>query len=79
MDIIMRSSRRRGVTKILEVMKPILQPLKRFESVIDVIVQTNGGMGSPIWGPLKLAITVRLLYNPNCSELFVADGSAGCQ
>lgn len=58
MSIIAKSQRRRGFTQVLEVMKPVLEPLKRFESVIDVVVQTNGGIGSPIWGPLRLAIMV---------------------
>jgi hypothetical protein len=38
----------------------MLEPLQRFENVLDVVVQTNGAMGSPIWGPLKFAIQVRM-------------------
>jgi len=53
------SKRNRRLTRILERMRPVIQPLNRFEGVIDVLVQTNGGIGSPIWGPLKFAATVR--------------------
>jgi hypothetical protein len=58
MSLIAKSQRRRGFTRVLEAMKPVLEPLKRFESVIDVVVQANGAMGSPIWGPLRFAIMV---------------------
>lgn len=58
MDIIAKSQRRRSFTRVLEKMKPLLEPLRRFESVIDVVIQTNGGIGSPIWGPLRLAVMV---------------------
>jgi len=58
MSIIAKSQRRLGFTRVLEAMRPVLEPLRRFESVIDVVIQTNGGIGSPIWGPLKFAITV---------------------
>lgn len=56
MNILTKSQRRRGYTKVLEVIRPVIEPLKRFENVIDVVVQTNGAMGSPIWGPVKLAM-----------------------
>ncbi|KAF8854808.1 hypothetical protein BDZ45DRAFT_596539, partial [Acephala macrosclerotiorum] len=56
LDILTKSQRRRGYTKVLDAIRPVIQPLKRFENVIDVIIQTNGAMGSPIWGPVKLAL-----------------------
>jgi hypothetical protein len=59
MSIIEKSQRRRGITQVLGALKPVLEPLKRFERVIDVVAQTNGGIASPIWGPLKLAVTVK--------------------
>jgi hypothetical protein len=64
MSIIAKSHRRRGFTRVLEAMRPVLEPLRRFESVIDVVVRMNGGIGSPIWGPLKHAIMVEPI--PNC-------------
>ena len=30
----------------------------RFEAAIDVIMQTHGAIASPIWGPLRMAITM---------------------
>lgn len=51
--------RKTKLTRILDLMKPAIDPLKRFESAIDVIVQVNAGIASPIWGPLRIVITVR--------------------
>lgn len=50
--------RKRRFTRIFEFLQPLISPLKRFEGAIDVIVQTNAGIASPIWGPLRIAITV---------------------
>ena len=58
MKLIAKSHRVRGFSRVLNVMRPIIDPLRRFETVIDVLVQTNGGLCSPIWGPLRFAITV---------------------
>ncbi|PQE19469.1 Vegetative incompatibility HET-E-1 protein [Rutstroemia sp. NJR-2017a WRK4] len=57
-SIIQGSERRRGLSRVIQAIQPILEPLERFENVLDVVVQTNGAMGSPIWGPLKFAIQV---------------------
>ncbi|KAF4625229.1 hypothetical protein G7Y89_g12938 [Cudoniella acicularis] len=57
MKLITKSYRARGFSRILNVMRPIIDPLRRFEAMIDVLVQTNGGLCSPIWGPLRFAIT----------------------
>jgi hypothetical protein len=58
MKLIANSHRVRGFSRALNVMRPIIDPLRRFEAVIDVLVQTNGGLCSPIWGPITFAITV---------------------
>jgi hypothetical protein len=63
MKLIAKSHRVRGVSRVLNVMRPIIDPLRRFEAVIDVLVQTNGGLCSPIWGPLRFAITVYGITN----------------
>ena len=52
------ASRTGRVSKLLKFFEPVIQPLKRFESALDVTVQVNAGIASPIWGPLKVAITV---------------------
>jgi hypothetical protein len=58
MKLIAKSYRVRGFSRVLSIMRPIIDPLRRFEAVIDVLVQTNGGLCSPIWGPLRFAMTV---------------------
>lgn len=44
------SRSQRAIQKLTD----LLLPLNRFASVIDTVVQTNSGIGSPIWGPLKM-------------------------
>ena len=56
--IIKAEGRKRGFTRLMELIKSLLDPLKRFEGVIDVLIQTHGAVASPIWGPLRMAITV---------------------
>lgn len=58
MKIITKSHRVRGLSRVLNVMRLVIDPLRRFEAVIDVLVQTNGGLCSPIWGPIRFAIMV---------------------
>jgi hypothetical protein len=36
----------------------VIGHLKRLEGTLDVIVEVNAGIASPIWGPLRMAITV---------------------
>jgi hypothetical protein len=49
---------KKGFNRLMTTLRPIIEPLKRFEGAIDVLVQTNGGIASPIWGPLRVVITV---------------------
>lgn len=59
MAVLLATQRRKSkLTRLLELMKPAIEPLKRFESAVDVIVQVNAGIASPIWGPLRIVITV---------------------
>jgi hypothetical protein len=52
--------KRRKTERLLAFLNPVIEPLKRFEGTIDVVVQVNTGITSPIWGPLRMGITVRL-------------------
>jgi hypothetical protein len=52
--------KRRKTEQLLAFLQPIIEPLKRFEGTIDVVVQINTGITSPIWGPLRMGITVGL-------------------
>ncbi|KAL9600505.1 MAG: hypothetical protein Q9219_003156 [cf. Caloplaca sp. 3 TL-2023] len=71
-------SHKKGFTRILEFCKPLIEPLKRFEGAIDVIVQTNSGIASPIWGPLRLAIMVASEHFRTLERLvFMIDKIAG--
>lgn len=45
-------------SNLLQLFRPVISPLKRFEGALDVIVQVNAGIASPIWGPLKAVISV---------------------
>ncbi|KAJ5379867.1 uncharacterized protein N7496_002295 [Penicillium cataractarum] len=56
--IVLNGQKRRSFTRILEFLRPLVDPLKRFEGAIDVVVQVNAGIASPIWGPLRVAITI---------------------
>ena len=56
---IQAQGRKRGLTRFLGLLQPLVDPLRRFEGVIDVLMQTHGAVASPIWGPLRMAITVR--------------------
>ena len=59
LDIITQAQgRKRGFTRLMDLLKPLIDPLKRFEAAIDVIMQTHGAIASPIWGPLRMAITM---------------------
>ena len=52
-------SRKKAFSRILESFRFVIEPLGRMSGAIDVVVQTCSGIASPIWGPLRLAITVR--------------------
>ncbi|OTB19248.1 hypothetical protein K445DRAFT_314130 [Daldinia sp. EC12] len=59
MAVLLATQRRKSkLSRILELMRPAIEPLKRFESAVDVIVQVNAGIASPIWGPLRIVITL---------------------
>ncbi|KAI1209282.1 uncharacterized protein F4807DRAFT_102421 [Annulohypoxylon truncatum] len=59
MAVLLATQRRKTkLARILDLMRPAIDPLKRFEGAIDVIVQVNAGIASPIWGPLRIVITL---------------------
>lgn len=61
-------TRKRTFTRISEFLQPAIEPLKRFEGALDVIVQVNAGIASPIWGPLRAALTVCLSTFVDCNS-----------
>ncbi|KAI0150064.1 hypothetical protein F4776DRAFT_604316 [Hypoxylon sp. NC0597] len=63
MAVLLATQRRKTrLARILDLMRPAIDPLKRFESAIDVLVQVNAGIASPIWGPLRIVITLSADY-----------------
>ncbi|KAL6715489.1 hypothetical protein ACLMJK_006450 [Lecanora helva] len=56
--IVKAQSRKKGFTRLMELFRPLIEPLKRFEGTIDVLTQTHGALASPIWGPLRMAILI---------------------
>jgi hypothetical protein len=59
MEIIKRAQgRKKCFERLMLTFRPLIGPLKRFEGAIGVMVQTNSGIASPIWGPLRIVITL---------------------
>ncbi|KAI9154811.1 hypothetical protein HJFPF1_07368 [Paramyrothecium foliicola] len=57
-SLLVETQRRKSkLMRLLSLMKSAIEPLKKFEGAIDVLVQVNAGIASPIWGPLRIAIT----------------------
>lgn len=51
-------ARNRKFDKLVSVLQPLVEPLKRFENSIDVLVQTWQTVASPIWGPVRAIVTI---------------------
>ena len=66
--ITLAQGRRRGLTRLMELIRPLIDPLKRFESAIDILAQTHGAVASPVWGPVRMAITVRPPWVEECTS-----------
>jgi len=56
--IVKARGRRKGFARLIELLRPFIEPLKRFEGAIDVLAQVQGGVATPIWGPVRVAVTV---------------------
>ena len=57
LDLVLHArGRRKGYDRLLIALQSLIDPIKKFEDVVDVIVQVNAGIASPIWGPLKVAL-----------------------
>ena len=48
--------RKKSFTGLLELVRPLSDPVKQFEGAIDIPVQTHGGSASLILGPLRMVI-----------------------
>lgn len=45
-------------SKFLVKFQQYTQWMQNFSTVIDVVVQTNAGIGCPVWGPIKFLLEV---------------------
>src|SRR6266516_4773016 len=50
--------RNRKFDRLARILQPLVEPLRRFESSIDILVQTNSTFASPVWGPLKAVLAI---------------------
>jgi hypothetical protein len=50
--------RNRKFDRLARILQPLVEPLQRFESSIDILVQTNSTFTSPVWSPLKAVLTI---------------------
>ena len=50
--------RNRKFDRLARILQPLVDPLRRFEASIDILVQTNSTFASPVWGPLKAVLTI---------------------
>lgn len=51
-------TRNRKFDRVVNLLQPLIEPLKTFEASVDVLVQTYSSIASPIWGPLRVLITI---------------------
>lgn len=51
-------AKNRKFDRLVAILQPLIEPLKRFESSIDTLVQTYSSVACPVWGPLKVLITI---------------------
>jgi hypothetical protein len=50
--------RNRKFDRLARIIQPLVDPLRRFEGSIDILIQTNSTFASPVWGPLKAVLTI---------------------
>lgn len=58
LELIRQAQGRKKYDRLMVALRPLIEPLKRFEGSIDVLVQAQSGIASPIWGPLRIVVTV---------------------
>ena len=48
-ELIRQAQGRKKYDRFMVALRPLIEPLKRFEGSIDVLVQAQSGIASPIW------------------------------
>ena len=69
--IIQAQGRKKGLTQLLGLVWPLIDPLLRFKGAIDIIAQTHGGVATSTWGPLRMVITVAIDHLKTLESLAV--------
>lgn len=49
LELILQAQGRKKFDRFMVALRPLIEPLKRFEGSIDVLVQAQSGILSPIW------------------------------
>ncbi|KAI1139296.1 hypothetical protein F5Y05DRAFT_381436 [Hypoxylon sp. FL0543] len=44
--------------RLVEKLRPVIEPLQRFQGAIDVACQVSPSLMSPVWGPIRAVITL---------------------
>jgi hypothetical protein len=58
LELIRQAQGRKKYERFMVALRPLIEPLKRFEGSIDVLVQAQSCIASPVWGPLRMVVTV---------------------
>jgi hypothetical protein len=58
LQLIRQAQGRKKYDRFMVALRPLIEPLKRFEGSIDVLVQAQSCIASPIWGPIRMVVTV---------------------
>lgn len=56
-----RHRHRQTYHKLVEKLRPVIEPLQHFQGAIDVTCQVSPSLLSPVWGPIRAVITVGAL------------------
>lgn len=47
-----------SISRLVAFSEKVVQPFWQFNNALDVIVQVNAGIGSPLWAPIKIILQV---------------------
>ena len=50
--------RNRKFDRLARILQPLVEPLRRFEGSIDILIQSSSTFASPVWGPLKAVLVI---------------------
>ncbi|OTB02990.1 hypothetical protein M426DRAFT_188767 [Hypoxylon sp. CI-4A] len=56
--LIVTQHQKTKLERIFNLIGPTIIPLERFEKAVSVIIQVDTGIESPVWGPLRIVVTL---------------------